>query len=119
MAHEATSSAATTTAEMPSRRSQRFHREGEVELFIVKSDMVGGLVSGIHGPVNSDSEIPPIPIDRPISWEDWLKGRRARRELSERVAPCESRRAESSSDRRLRKEFKGERGLPFVATEKL
>lgn len=69
--------------------------------------------------MNSDSEISPIPIDRPISSGDWLKGRRARRELSERVAPGVSRRTESSSDRKLREAFKGERGLPFVAKEKL
>ncbi len=69
--------------------------------------------------MDSDSEIPPIPIDRPISWEDWLKGRRTRRELSERVAPGESRRTESSSDRKLREAFKGARGLPFVAKETL
>jgi hypothetical protein len=66
-----------------------------------------------------DSEIPLIPIDRPLSWEDWQKGRRARRELSQRVAPGVIRRAESSSDRRLREAFKGERGLPFVPTDQL
>jgi len=30
---------------------------------------------------------PSIPIDRPISWEDWERGRRARRETSKQAAP--------------------------------
>jgi hypothetical protein len=63
--------------------------------------------------------VPPIPIDRPISWEDWLKGRKARREISERVAPAGSQRPSSSSDRRLRKLFNGKRNLPFRKTEEL
>jgi hypothetical protein len=54
-----------------------------------------------------------------MSWDDWLKGRRWRRELGERVAPKVIRRPRSSSDRRLRKLFKGERGLPFKKTEDL
>jgi hypothetical protein len=65
------------------------------------------------------SKAPSIPIDRPISWEDWLRGRRARRETSKQVAPGVLRRRRSSSDRRLRKLFKGQRGLPFIPTEKL
>ncbi len=69
--------------------------------------------------MNSDSEIPSIQIDQPISWEDWLKGRQARRETSKLVAPGIIRRAHSSKDRRLRKLFHGERGLPFTPTEKL
>jgi len=48
-----------------------------------------------------------------------LKGRRYRRELSQRVAPGINRRKTSSSDRRLKKLFNGERGLPFTPTEKL
>ena len=69
--------------------------------------------------MNSKPEIPCIPIDKPISWEDWLKGRRARRELSQRIAPGINRRESSSSDKRLRAQFNGERGLPFTPTEKL
>ncbi len=69
--------------------------------------------------MNSEPEIPPIPIDRPISWEDWLKGRRARREAGNLVAPEVLRRRESSSDRRLRGAFKGERGLRFTPAERL
>ena len=69
--------------------------------------------------MNSKSRVPCIPIDRPISWEDWLRGRRARRETGNLVAPEIIRRQNSSKDRRLRKLFNGERGLPFTPTEKL
>jgi len=69
--------------------------------------------------MNSKSKIPCIPIEGTISWEDWLKGRRFRRELGNRVAPGVIRRQSGSKDRRLRKLFKGERGLPFTPTEKL
>ena len=54
-----------------------------------------------------------------MSWEDWLKGRRWRRELGNRVAPEVIQRSRSSGDRRLRKQFKGRRGLPFTPTERL
>jgi hypothetical protein len=69
--------------------------------------------------MNSENPIPIIPKGRPIGWEDWLKGRRARRETGNRVAPGMIRRASSSSDERLRKLFKGERGLPFKSPEEL
>ena len=69
--------------------------------------------------MNSNSKIPSIPIEGSISYEDWLKGRRYRRELGNRVAPEVIRRDSSSKDRRLRKLFKGGRGLPFTATDKL
>jgi len=69
--------------------------------------------------MNSENQIPTIAKGRPISWEDWLKGRRARREAGNRVAPEIIRRPSSSSDKRLRRLFKGERGLPFTPTEKL
>lgn len=69
--------------------------------------------------MNSKPRVPCIPIEGSISWEDWLKGRRARRESSQLVAPGINRRQSSSSDRRLKKLFKGERGLPFTPTEKL
>jgi hypothetical protein len=69
--------------------------------------------------MNSKSKIPCIPIEGSISWEDWLKGRRLRRELGNRVAPAVIRRESSSKDKRLRKLFHGERGLPFTPTEKL
>lgn len=69
--------------------------------------------------MNSDKPVPIIPKGRPISWEDWLAGRRARRETGNRVAPEIIRRPCSSSDRRLRRLFKGERGLPFKKAEEL
>ncbi len=37
--------------------------------------------------MNSENPIPIIPKGRPMLWEDWLKGRRARRESGNRVAP--------------------------------
>jgi hypothetical protein len=69
--------------------------------------------------MNSKSKIPSIPIEGAISWEDWLKGRRIRRELSKRVAPGIIRRKSSSKDKRLKELFNGERGLPFTPTDKL
>ena len=69
--------------------------------------------------MNSKSKVPCIPIEGSISWGDWLKGRRARRESSQLVAPGVIRRKRSSGDRRLKKLFNGERGLPFTPTEKL
>ncbi len=69
--------------------------------------------------MKSKSKAPCIPINGAISWEDWLKGRRARRESSQLVAPGVIRRKSSNSDRRLKKLFNGERGLPFTPTEKL
>jgi len=54
-----------------------------------------------------------------MTWDDWLKGRRARRETGNRVAPGIIRRSSSSSDKRLRKLFNGERGLPFKPTNEL
>jgi len=69
--------------------------------------------------MNSDCPVPPIPIDRPISYEDWLKGRRWRREIGNRVAPEIIRREEGSADRRLHELHDGKRGLPFTPTELL
>ena len=69
--------------------------------------------------MNLKSKVPSIPIEGSISWEDWLKGRRYRRELSKLVAPGVIRRKRSSSDRRLKKLFNGQRGLPFTPTGKL
>ena len=69
--------------------------------------------------MNSKSKVPCIPIEGSISYEDWLKGRRYRREMGNLVAPEIIRRTSSSSDRRLRKLYNGERGLPFTKTEDL
>ena len=54
-----------------------------------------------------------------MGYQDLLRGRRARRETSKLVAQGIIRRQRSSKDRRLRKLFNGERGLPFTPTEKL
>ena len=70
-------------------------------------------------PKLSDTGVPMIPMNEPISWEDWLAGRKQRRLTGMRVAPEIIRRASSSSDKRLRRLYKGERGLPFTPTEKL
>lgn len=69
--------------------------------------------------MNSKSQIPSIPIEGSISYEDWLRGRKARRETSKLVVPGVIRRKSSSSDQRLRALFHGERGLPFTPTDKL
>ena len=69
--------------------------------------------------MNSEDPIPIIPKGRPMSWADWLKGRRARRETGNRVASEIIRRPASSSDKRLRALFHGQRGLPFKQTEEL
>jgi hypothetical protein len=69
--------------------------------------------------MNLKLKVPSIPIEGSISYKDWLKGRRYRRELSQLVAPGVIRRTGSSSDQRLKKLFNGERGLPFTPTEKL
>jgi hypothetical protein len=61
----------------------------------------------MNKPKLSKSGVPTIPMDDPMSWEDWLKGRRARRETGRRVAPEIIRRASSSSDKRLRRLFRG------------
>jgi hypothetical protein len=69
--------------------------------------------------MNSENPVPIIPKGRSLSWEDWLKGRRARRDAGNRVAPEIIRRPTSSSDKRLRQLFGGERGLPFKKTQDL
>lgn len=73
----------------------------------------------MNKPKFSKSGIPTIPMNEPMRWEDWLAGRRARRETGNRVAPEIIRRPSSSSDKRLRRLFRGERGLPFKNTEDL
>ena len=73
----------------------------------------------MNKPKLSKSGVPTIPMNEAMSWEDWLKGRRARRETGNRVAPEIIRRPSSSSDQRLGRRFEGERGLPFKRTEEL
>ncbi|HTS19852.1 MAG TPA: hypothetical protein VMP11_19910 [Verrucomicrobiae bacterium] len=69
--------------------------------------------------MNSKRRIPSIPIDGPISWEDWLAGRKRRREAGNRVAPAVICRRKSSGDRRLKRLFRGKRGLSFRSTSEL
>ncbi len=69
--------------------------------------------------MNLKLKVPSIPIEGSISYKDWLKGRRFRRELCQLVVPGVIQRKTSSSDRRLKKLFKGQRGLPFTPTDKL
>ena len=69
--------------------------------------------------MNSKSKAPSIPINGVVSREDWLKGRRWRRELGERVVPKIIRRRRGLDDRRLRHLFRGRHGLPFTPTENL
>lgn len=52
---------------------------------------------------------PIIPLDQPITIADWRKGRTERRRVGLLVAPATIRRAEGSSDPRLRPAFGGER----------
>lgn len=73
----------------------------------------------MNKPKLSKSGVPTIPMNELISWENWLKGRRARRETGKRVAPEFIRRSSSSSDQRLRKLHQGERGLPFEKSTEL
>jgi len=69
--------------------------------------------------MNSEHTTPMIEKGRTLRWEEWLAGRRARRETGKRVAPEVVRRDAGSNDRRLRELFAGERGLPFAATKDL
>ncbi len=73
----------------------------------------------MNKPKLSKSGIPAIPMTEAMTWEDWLKGRRARRETGSRVAPEIIRRSSSSSDRRLHRLYGSERGLPFKKTDEL
>ena len=57
------------------------------------------------------SSAPPLKTE--WTWEEWQATRAARRAAADRVAPPVVRRRESSSDRRLRAAFKGERGPAF------
>ena len=73
----------------------------------------------MNQPKLSSSEVPVIPMNEFMNWEDWLAGRRARRETGNKVAPEIIRRPSSSSDRRLRRLYNGERSRPFKRTEEL
>ena len=43
------------------------------------------------------------------TWEEWLASRAATRAVSDKINPASCRRSESSSDKRLRAAFDGER----------
>ncbi len=73
----------------------------------------------MNKPKLSKSGFPTIPMNEVMPYEDWLKGRRARRLNGMRVAPEIIRRKEGPDDERLRKLYNGERGLPFTKTEDL
>ncbi len=51
----------------------------------------------------------PIPMNGPISFEDWRAGIAERRLISEAASPGPARREESSNDERLRAAFGGKR----------
>jgi hypothetical protein len=55
--------------------------------------------------VNSKLKIPSIPIGQPISWEDWLRGRKFRREINLRLVPNGSQRTEKLQRPTLKKNF--------------
>ena len=58
------------------------------------------------------------PPDIVITWEEWKRGREAKRALLRRLGldkPC--RREERSSYKRLRQAFGGERGPAFVVED--
>lgn len=59
-------------------------------------------------------KIKPIPMKGVMSFEDWLAGRKWRRNIGNRAAPKNIQRKKNSSDKRLKKLFKGKRGLSFA-----
>jgi hypothetical protein len=66
--------------------------------------------------VNPKCKVRSIPIGKTISWEDWLAGRKARRQTSRLIEPRPIRRQKSSSDTRLKKLYSGKRGPSFTPT---
>ena len=57
------------------------------------------------------------PVMTQWTWEEWQAGRQARREASLRVGKPVCRRQESSSDRRLRAAFGGQRAPGWKSTK--
>jgi len=53
------------------------------------------------------------PMKTSWTWEEWLQSRKARKAASDRITTESIRRAASSSDRRLKKAFGGQRGPAF------
>lgn len=58
------------------------------------------------------------PIKTDWTWEEWQESRAARRAATAKIGPPVTRRRESSSDRRLRRAFDGERGPDFETSGK-
>lgn len=50
------------------------------------------------------------------TWEEWLESRSARKAVTEKYGSAITRRKESSSDKRLRSAFNGNRGPDFNTT---
>lgn len=73
----------------------------------------------MNKPELSESGVPTIPMREPMRWEDWLRGRQARRRTGIRVASEVIRREAGSKDRRLRRLFAGERGPAFRRADEL
>ena len=48
------------------------------------------------------------------TWEEWQASRKARRAVTDIITAASVRRSESSSDKRLRSAFDGERGPSFT-----
>ena len=47
------------------------------------------------------------------TWDEWQRSRKARRAATDRITPSSVRRKRSSSDKRLRTAFDGQRGPDF------
>lgn len=46
-------------------------------------------------------------------WDEWLESRASRRRTAKKIGPSVVRRKRSSADKRLLKQFNGERGPSF------
>ena len=54
-----------------------------------------------------------------MSWEDWMAGRKQRRKTGMLTGPEVIRREKSSSDKRLRRLYNGQRGAAITPLDKL
>ena len=59
------------------------------------------------------------PLKVKWTWEEWLASRAATRAVSDKISPAPCRRLESSSDKRLRTAFDGERYPNLEKLEKI
>lgn len=60
---------------------------------------------------------PATPLKTRWTWLEWQESRAARRAVADRVGPPIVRREQSSSDRRLRNAFDGNRGPAFRSAD--